>query len=210
MKESELSAGNDLVDLASPGAQKNSLHPKFDERVFTSKERLLILKSSNPLVTRWMLWACKESAYKLHKRFDSSLYFLPPKFECTLCQEGLIQVTSDALESWVKITLLETALHAIAVKHPHHFKGVTERVFKLSPRHLRSPSSVSKKTRLFALSTIAHALNISLNRLSLCQKTNKVPWLIINGTAIGEEKRLVPISFSHHGRFAAFATGKIT
>ena len=60
--------GNDIVDLRDPQSRSESLHPRFDTRVFSERERRIIGEAADSERVRWKLWAAKEAAYKLMRK----------------------------------------------------------------------------------------------------------------------------------------------
>ena len=79
-----MSVGNDVVDLDDPDTRLDSLHPRWDERVFGAAERRALEASSSRHLLHWALWAAKESAYKARKRLDPHTVFSPREFEIEL------------------------------------------------------------------------------------------------------------------------------
>ncbi len=49
--------GNDVVDLHDPESSPEALHARFDARVFTTDERVLLSASDSMHELRWTLWA---------------------------------------------------------------------------------------------------------------------------------------------------------
>ena len=78
--------GNDVVDLHDSESRPGALHPRFDVRVFTPDEREALSAAAYPL--RWTLWAAKESAYKVAKKLDPTVRFLPRDFVVGQIAEG--------------------------------------------------------------------------------------------------------------------------
>jgi phosphopantetheine--protein transferase-like protein len=60
-----LPVGNDVVDLAAPGARGKWRDERFLRRVFTAAEAALIRGAHDPDRTLWLLWAAKEAAFKV-------------------------------------------------------------------------------------------------------------------------------------------------
>ena len=54
--------GNDVVDLRDPESAAETLHPRFDKRVFSVREREAMAESRDAARLRWKFWAAKESA----------------------------------------------------------------------------------------------------------------------------------------------------
>ena len=74
--------GNDVVDLLDPESLPETLHPRFDTRVFTAREREAIAASpgDDAARARWKLWAAKEAAYKLARKRRPATVFSPHRF----------------------------------------------------------------------------------------------------------------------------------
>ncbi|MFQ5649426.1 MAG: 4'-phosphopantetheinyl transferase superfamily protein [bacterium] len=82
-----LLVGNDIVDLNEAGIRGKSRHTRFVTRVFTEKERKMIHAAPNSDLALWILWAAKESAYKIvSKRFGPPV-FSHQKFEASFEKE---------------------------------------------------------------------------------------------------------------------------
>jgi len=75
-----LLVGNDVVDLRDPENQPGAIHPRFDERVFTPVERARLTDEATAHRTRWLMWAAKESAFKVARKLDPGVRFLPRRF----------------------------------------------------------------------------------------------------------------------------------
>jgi len=95
--------GNDIVDLGDPRTFR--LHPRFDSRVFTGCERERVEDHTD----RWLLWACKEAAFKALNGIDPSVRFVPSEFEV---QGGSVRWFQISLP--VRVELGEGYVHAIA------------------------------------------------------------------------------------------------
>jgi phosphopantetheinyl transferase (holo-ACP synthase) len=57
--------GNDIVDLALARKESNWKRPGYLNKIFTTKEQLLISSAENPNTMVWNLWSRKEAAYKI-------------------------------------------------------------------------------------------------------------------------------------------------
>lgn len=78
-----LVVGNDIVDLTGERTGKH-LDKRFLKRVFTKNEKELIEYSSRPDKIIWMIWAAKESAYKIISKIYPQTIFSHKKFEVNL------------------------------------------------------------------------------------------------------------------------------
>ncbi|MBP7569904.1 MAG: 4'-phosphopantetheinyl transferase superfamily protein [Acidobacteria bacterium] len=73
--------GNDVVDLAEPGAAGKERDRRFMDRVFTPSERAHILDSAAPTIALWKTWAAKEAAYKIAAKLREGVVFAHRAFE---------------------------------------------------------------------------------------------------------------------------------
>ncbi|WP_026704960.1 4'-phosphopantetheinyl transferase family protein [Flavobacterium soli] len=76
--------GNDIVDLALAKTESNWKRKGFLEKIFTENERKIILSSKNQELMVWILWSCKEAAYKIYNRAAQFRGFIPLQLECEL------------------------------------------------------------------------------------------------------------------------------
>ena len=73
--------GNDIVDLRDSDARPTERTPAFDARVFTPAERQRISASPDGVGERWLTWGAKEAAFKLARKRDATVAFIPLGFE---------------------------------------------------------------------------------------------------------------------------------
>ena len=57
--------GNDLVDLCLPENQAKVQNKRWLNKIFVPAEQHLIEQATEPNTMAWLLWSCKESAYKV-------------------------------------------------------------------------------------------------------------------------------------------------
>ena len=74
--------GNDIVDLALAKKQSNWQRKGFVDKIFTTKEKLLIQLADTPEIMVWSLWSRKEAVYKIFNRCTNIRAFNPLQFEC--------------------------------------------------------------------------------------------------------------------------------
>jgi phosphopantetheinyl transferase (holo-ACP synthase) len=73
--------GNDIVDLAEPGAADKPRDGRFVERVFTPAERRRILEAAEPALELWRTWSAKETAFKIAGKLREGVVFAHRRFE---------------------------------------------------------------------------------------------------------------------------------
>jgi phosphopantetheine--protein transferase-like protein len=73
--------GNDIVDLAEPGAAGKERDHRFMARVFTPAERARILEAMAPTLALWKAWTAKETAFKIVSKIRGRAAFVHRAFE---------------------------------------------------------------------------------------------------------------------------------
>ena len=187
--------GNDVVDLQDPGNQPDSIHPRFDHRVFSDREHQLIeaeSSSSERHILRWTLWAAKESVFKLVQQCDETVCFRPRSLETRLPTPDSAEVRFGGSVYSVTLDITEDRVHAVALNPGTKPVSGIDR----PPRH-PSPTDASVLVRAQAARTIGRQLGIMPQEIEI---SGRIPRAMRNG------KRLpVDISLSHHGRYLAHA-----
>jgi len=196
-----LLVGNDVVDLRDPENQPGAIHPRFDERVFTSTERERLTNEATVHRTRWLMWAAKESAFKVGRKLDLRVRFLPRLFSVQLEGKtsavvrhavGRFQVSFSGGDDWV---------HAIATR----FDGAVDDASGPSAMVERvqegrfAPAYVSARVRSMARAAVGSVLSIAPPEIEIATAA-KIP------VALWRKLPLpVDLSLSHHGSFLACA-----
>ena len=108
--------GNDVVDLHDPESRPEAIHNRFDTRVFTLNEREALSASASAHELRWTLWAAKESAYKVAKKLDSAVRFLPRDFMVRRITEGRAIVMHETGPFDVRLHRTDEWVGAIATR----------------------------------------------------------------------------------------------
>ena len=193
--------GNDVVDLHDPESRPEALHDRFDVRVFTSDERETLSASASAHPLRWTLWAAKESAYKVAKKLDPAVRFLPRDFVVRLIGEGRAVVTHEAgpfnvrlygTDEWVGAVTTRGVAPVAADDPVTHVGSGIER--------LGVPGAdPSQAVREFARAAIALRMNLPTGEVRIAADRG-IP------VVLWRDRRLpVDLSLSHHGRFVAWA-----
>jgi phosphopantetheinyl transferase (holo-ACP synthase) len=189
--------GNDIVDLCDRDADMATYRGGFDARVFTRDEQMQIDKASVPSHQRWRLWAAKESSYKLARQIDSETIFSPRKFQVqpSVTEERATVVHNDA-RYFVGFAESSEHIHAVAVRDPSEFEFVIQGVESVKSMNSQDESGA---VRVFASEAIAKHLAVPRESIEF-RKHARIPQLLIGGKPTG-----LSVSFSHHGKWMAFA-----
>ena len=190
--------GNDVVDLGDPEVGVGAQHPRFAERVFTPAERHRIASDPSPQRLRWALWAAKESAYKALRRVRPDIGFSPRQFRVEL---GIaVDGTARGLVRW------RDQSFALCLRADAACVHVWAAQAELAPVALLTHAATVPTTELRGPRPRGSALlrRVLAGRREFAgaaieiERQGRLPRLRIDGAD-------VPVSFSHHGRFAAFA-----
>ena len=199
--------GNDIVDLHDPESRPEALHNRFDTRVFTSDEREVLNTSASAHALRWTLWAAKESAYKVAKKLDPAVRFLPRDFVVRRLAEGRAVVVHETgpfdvrlrrTDEWVSAVATHMAANAAwttAANAPEANRSVSAGIERLEV-HCADPSQAVRESVCAAL---ALRMNVPPEQVEIAADRG-IP------VALWRNRRLpVDLSLSHHGRFVAWA-----
>ncbi len=186
--------GNDVVDLRHPSTQPGARHVRFDARVFSRAEREALASSGAPDRLRWMYWAAKEAAYKVHKKLDASVIWSPRRFEVLLDANlsGTVQHAGHKFPMWVEED--GEHVHALVSAATPSAEAQCWQV-----AHLAVGEDEGLAARALAVAGLAQHLGQPPERLSVARE-ERIPVLMNGDTPAG-----VDLSLSHHGRFVAWA-----
>jgi len=194
-----LLVGNDVVYLHDPESQPEALHPRFDARVFSSGEREALGTSGSPHSLRWSFWAAKESAYKVAKKLNAAVRFMPRDFLVRPVAEGWALVLHETGSFEVRLERTDEWVHAVAT--PTSANGLsTHRSVGAGIEPLGAPGADASRTvRELARADLSSRMNLP-PRLVRIAADRGIP------VALWRNLRLpVDLSLSHDGRFVAWA-----
>ena len=121
--------GNDIIDLELAKIESNWKRKGFWDKIFTKSEQQLIQSSKNPEELVWILWSCKESAYKIYNRQTLVRAFIPLRLECEL--EISKQQISGRVECFgnnyfIRTEVTQNYIYTIAVTNLDSFQNIKE------------------------------------------------------------------------------------
>ncbi len=190
--------GNDVVDLHDPDSLPEALHPRFDARVFTPDEREALRGAVSPHVLRWTLWAAKESAYKVAKKLDPAVRFLPRNFEVRRT-EGASVVVHETGSFDLGLERTDECVCAVATITAASAPSTQGLVCTGIERLEVSGTDPSRTVRKLARAALGLRMNLPPEEIRI-EAHRGIP------VAVWRDRRLpVDLSLSHHGRFVAWA-----
>ncbi|MFM6925460.1 MAG: 4'-phosphopantetheinyl transferase superfamily protein [Ferruginibacter sp.] len=187
--------GNDIVDMQLAATESNWKRKGYLGKIFTQQEQQYIKQAALPHEMVWRLWTMKESAYKIYTRQYGGRFFAPEKFSCTLFTEttGLVIFNNTAYKT---TTVTEKDhIYTVASTEGTENTGFINACFYL-------PETDFTKQRQFIYNRIIdryHSIAGELKKnLCIVKDKNGIPFINCNGNL------QIPVSITHHGRFAAF------
>jgi phosphopantetheinyl transferase (holo-ACP synthase) len=188
--------GNDVVDLEDEETAPYATHPRFDERVFAPEELRFLASSGASDRLRWILWAAKESAFKVARKLDPRAIFSPRRLIVRLGTDGrgAVRVGERAFSLFVACD--GEACHAVASSGR---AAVTSAIRRLAPWE-----SARLRVRRLAIAIVARELGARPADVTIV-KEHGIPKVRVR-----DRPAPLDVSLSHHGRFVAFAWTRST
>jgi len=194
--------GNDVVDLRDADTDPAGLNPRFDARVLCESERERLREASDPVRTRWRLWAAKEAAYKAARRADASVVFSPARFRVDLDAERVEPPSGPPLR--LRFDEVEGGVHALVRGDGGDPAGLLRGALRCA-----AGADLRESVRSLARERIAGWLGVAPERVAVRPRPGRrgpheerIPSLWLDGG-----RTPLPLSLSHHGRLVAFACG---
>ena len=189
--------GNDMVDLAQAKIDSNWRRSRWMDKVFLRREIELIETSQDQDQLVWRLWSMKESAYKCQVQQGIYERFNPKHFKCRLLDERNGLVSGRRVSYYTKTESSEDYVYTTASLE------VDQDIFSRTKRiasNLLSQATVSKDLKEGLLKALSTRLKCETKDLRIKKSAQSVPRVFH-----GNQNLNIPISFSHHGRYGAFA-----
>ncbi len=195
--------GNDVVDLRDPASRPEALHARFDTRVFTFDELSALSASASVHELRWAFWAAKESAYKVAKKLDAAVRFLPRDFLVRRVAEGRALVMHETGPFDVGLDRTDERIHAVATLAAAGTAS-SARPVRTGLDRLEVPGADASRTvRELACAALSTRMHLPPGQVQIVADRG-IP------VALWRNRRLpVDLSLSHHGRFVAWADAEL-
>jgi len=174
--------GNDIIDLRLAYQESNWQRKGYLSKIFTATEQEMICQASIPSDMVWLLWSCKEAAYKIVNRITNVRIYNPAKFSCTLSgdrEDATSGTVSYEARTYSFISHRhDSCIHTVAVSHNIFLDHLDIYTGSSLPLHLLSDKSLIKNQ-------------------------DGVPYLMNCCTYSP-----VPVSISHHGSYVGWVQKK--
>jgi len=179
---------------------------RFLKKVLTDAEIELVENVPNRDAILWLLWAAKETAYKVVRKSCSTVSFLPRRWPVMLGENHAARWTGKVFlpeegSVFFQCCLTPDYVHCVGSNDVTGLWGIIENVEIVTPEKQAHPSRDVRRCLREAL-----AVKLSLKSRSITIRRES-----INGefqppqVYIGNERSHADISLSHDGRFIAYA-----
>lgn len=188
--------GNDIIDIKLAAKESNWQRKGWLEKIFTQDEQTYIKQSLHPEKTVWILWSMKESAYKIYTRQYGGRFFAPKKFNCTLSNNSTGTVIVDKIVYQTITSTTDNYIYSIAGLLGSTTLAIANYLFFSKGNRYENQQQLIYKKLIneYAIST-----GKDIKNLSVIKNTNGTPFLHCK-----EEWLNIPLSITHHGKYAAF------
>lgn len=188
--------GNDIIDISLAATESNWERKGFLDKLFTAFEKECISRSDNPGQLVWIFWSMKEAAYKAYTRQFGGRFFAPKKFECTIGENGHGEVRIGQTIYQTKTNCTPGYIYSVAQLGNERSPAMLDHCFCLDELQAHHPSGTIYAAMIEAYAKLT-------NRPGHCiipgKDYNGIPFLQDN-----KAKTTLPVSITHHGRYAAF------
>ena len=201
--------GNDVVDLKEPANAGKSRDSRFLKKILTDAEIEYVKNADNPDMELWSLWACKETAYKVIRKYLSATAFVPRRWQTVLNKthseysEGEVVILGKD-EVYIRLFSNPDYIHCVGADSLTVLDKLIWSVESL-PKEETNPSFFS---RYYLAQSIAKHFSLNSHEIKIRRAKQsgnlQPPCVYVHGL-----KTDIDISLSHDGRFVACAFNDI-
>jgi phosphopantetheinyl transferase (holo-ACP synthase) len=194
----------DLKDAANSGKSRDS---RFLKKILTDAEIEYVTHADHPDSALWLLWACKETAYKVIKKILPDIVFAPRQW-----QVNVHNIKSEYAEGEVGIPGKDGVfIRLFAGADYIHCAGSDDKAtldnliwsVEPLPDEETCPSLFSRRC---LAQSLAGRFSLDFHQIKIQRKRRngelQPPYVYVDGRQTDTE-----ISLSHDGRFVAYAFG---
>jgi phosphopantetheinyl transferase (holo-ACP synthase) len=194
--------GNDIISLNDANNLRSFSDERYIRKILTKNEYIIFKEQILFPYIPYLLWTCKESAFKIAMKKGLNNAFVPQDFEIVYLHEDefsqIHMKTGFIFNGYNKIFLRSKIFSSyISTIACCNFDDLTKAKLWVN-KTLNKDHCEQNRERLKM--SIALDYNIVLSSISILKTERGIPYLQIN-----QETSLTDISFSHDGEFYSFA-----
>lgn len=202
--------GNDIVDLRQARQESDWRRPRYLEKIFTPEEQQQVAEAEDTDLMVWLLWSCKEAAYKRWASQTQQRRFLPKKIEVIDFQQVQERGFTTATIGSQKIGQHYTCcVHILEHRYTVHTNLVDDLIHswtlaegeKLLLREVAplEQNDLSSATRSLLLEHLTKHFLWSPADISIQKHEHGRPFVYYQN-----KKCNLSLSIAHHGRYGGF------
>ena len=182
---------------------------RFLKKILTDAESEMVQNAENPDKALWLLWSCKETAYKVIKKSHVDTAFLPRRWVVILKKtesvysEGEVKIP-ETEAVYVRLFSDSYHIHCVGADCLATLDNLICKVEILPEKGNKGNTDPSSFLRKCLARNLADCFNINLSDITINRLKEKKelqpPHVYINGT-----KSDIDISLSHDGQYVAYA-----
>ena len=189
--------GNDIISLAEVLPNQRALRPGFRNKVCLAEELHPLTYLFSEEISIWILWAAKESAYKVYRQAGGPVIFAPKKnlFQANSLTKSQVRGITKTPKGNYHTCIQVQADYIIAESWSVNMNDyrLLRQVIPLASKHYREQSTGLKREIPVG---VAKAYGIPVESVSLHKDQAGVPYLNY------QDRRMeLSISLSHHGYY---------
>ncbi|MEZ5044853.1 MAG: 4'-phosphopantetheinyl transferase superfamily protein [Saprospiraceae bacterium] len=188
--------GNDIISLA----EVPSLRPGFVKKVCRASEWQALRESFSSHLAIWLLWAAKESAYKVYLKDGGEQRFAPKRFFFRVSKimgTTILGNTQTPIDNYqTLLTIDKELIFAESWSNAAAYQDIIRAHFTFSSKQYQA-QSFQLREGVFAL--IAQHFGLPEPLLRIAKNSLGVPSIWCGKTCLP-----LSISLSHHGYFGSF------
>lgn len=189
--------GNDIISLAEVLPNHQALRPGFRDKVCLPEELHPLTTLFSEEISIWILWAAKESAYKVYRQAGGPAIFAPKKklFQANSLTKSKIKGITKTPSGNYSTCIQVQADYIIAESWSIDMNDyrLLHRVIPLAGKEYQEQSAGLKRE---IPGWVAKLYGLSTESVSLYKNQAGVPYLSYQG-----QRMEVSISLSHHGYY---------
>lgn len=194
--------GNDIVDIVIARKRSNWRRPGYLDKLFTNGEQALIHTADDPERQLWLLWACKEAAYKAWSAEFHERRYAPRSLR-------IIEWISTQTDRFQAVLHTQERTYMVKAQANKNFISSSTEVtpIRILDRQLLHTSDALPKQR----STVIRQMAVELAAQHFQCRPNKIN---IRKNELGRpilyylnEPQSAYLSWSHHGAWAEVILG---
>ena len=194
--------GHDIISLRDKDNIRSFSNPRYIQKILTGNEYVLFTQNPKNYFAAYLLWTCKESAYKVALKKGLDKTFVPQYYE--VCTVNSFDIPENNLISGT-VQFDDDTVYFRSEIYPDYISTIScsDKTMLTEVKSFVSITAVSdhsEKAREQLKETLSFIMKTKKSFIEIYKKNNGIPFL-----KIANHINMPDISFSHDGNFYSFA-----